>query len=311
MRARPTPAPSVYTCSMDVKQDAALHEIVASGRTNTPQEWMAYFHAFHELLPSANDLFTMLKTRSNDTSYTVLAKAVSTSARKVLDLACGDGNLIEELLQMLPASTKIYGLDISQAQTALARRRFADEPRVKIVTGDAEFLPYDDGSFDCVVVHQFLNFLPDIQPYLREIARVLKPGARLLFLANRGWKNDREATWVKIDAAAFDVVRELYPHLVWPRMGDHRIYSEDGIRQILEESNLFDESTISTGAFTSSALMTPDRVAAVYNRLYFYGLLPEKKRVLDAVAARAAELATKGGLVELTLPFRLVTVRTR
>jgi ubiquinone/menaquinone biosynthesis C-methylase UbiE len=301
----------VHLVEMSVPESAALHEIAAAGRANTPDEWTAYFHAFHEALPNANDLFTILKTRSNDTSYTIVAKAVSSTAREVLDLACGDGNLIEELLAHVSRTALIHGVDISSAETRIAERRFHDEPRVEIRTGDAAALPYADASFDCVIAHQFLNFLPDIHPYLNEIARVLRPGARLLFVANRGWQHDRDATWIKINDAALAAIRDLYPKFVWPKMGDMRMYDEEGIHAIFSESRRFDMNTISIGSFTSSALMTPDRVAAVYNRLYLYGLIPEKKRILEAVTARAQELATRGDLVELSLPFRLVTVRTR
>ena len=296
---------------MSLPQDVTLHEIAASGRTNTSEEWTTYFRSFHELLPNANDLFTILKTRSSDTSYTMLAKAVASSTRTVLDLACGDGNLIEELLAQLPAATNIYAIDISRAETQIAQQRFRDEPRVDIRTGDAAALPYENAFFDCVLAHQFLNFLPDVHPYLNEVARVLKPGSRLLFVANRGWQNDREAIWIKINDAAFAAIREIYPNLVWPRMGDMRFYSEEGIREIFAESGRFDLDTMSIGSFSSAALMTPDRVAAVYNRLYIYGLIPEKKKILEAVTARAQELATRGDLVELTLPFRLVSIRTR
>lgn len=288
----------------------ALHEIAISGRTNTADEWTAYLRAFHEALPNANDLFMLLKARSNETSYTMLAKAVASTSRNVLDLACGDGNLIEELLEELPPSTQVYGIDISDAETSIARRRFNGDPRVHLHTGDAAALPYESNFFGCIVSHQFLNLLPDAGPYLDEIARVLEPGGRLLFVANRGWQNDREAIWIKIDDAALTALRGMYPKLVWPRMGDMRMYREDGIREIFSENGKFDMTTMDFGSFASSALLTPDRIAAIYNRLYFYGLLPEKKAVLEAVTARAHELSTRGDLVELTLPFRLVSIRT-
>lgn len=66
----------------------------------------------------------LLKTRSNDTSYSLLAKAVSSATRNVLDLGCGDGNLIEELIDHLPATTEILGIDVSAPEIALAARRF-------------------------------------------------------------------------------------------------------------------------------------------------------------------------------------------
>ncbi len=286
-----------------------LMESVLAGQPNTDEEWLEYFRTFHELLPNANDLFALLRTRTNDTSYTIVAKSVSSAVRDVLDLACGDGNLIDDLLVQLP-NARIYGVDVCAAEIAIARGRFADESRVTLDIADAAALPYDDNSFDCVIAHQFLNFLPDIQRYLREIARVLKPGGRLLSVSNRGWQSDREAIWIKINEAAFDAVKRFYPEVVWPKMGDMRFYRENGVREVFAQSTYFDAQTFSTGSFVSSVMLTPDRVAAIYNRLYFYGLLAEKKHVLEAVTERAKQLA-KGDLVEMTLPFRLVSVRVK
>lgn len=283
---------------------------VTAGRINTGGEWLAYFRAFHEQLPNANDLFTVLRTRSNDTSYSLLAKAVASNASNVLDLGCGDGNLIDELLAHLPKAS-IYGVDVASPQITIAKRRYSAESRVHLETADALHLPFEDGFFDCVVAHQFLNFLPAIHPYLREVARVLKPDGRLLAVSNRGWQSDRAAMWVQINEAALEAVHAIYPQAVWPKMGDPRMYREEGIVEIFEESELFDPDTISVGFFTSSALLTPERVEAIYNRLYFYALLPEKKAILEAVRARAEQRATKGDLLELALPFRLISARTK
>jgi ubiquinone/menaquinone biosynthesis C-methylase UbiE len=298
------------TGETDVSKGKTLIEAATSGRTNTPQEWMDYLARFHEQLPNANELFALLKTRSDDTSYTMIAQAVPQNARDVLDLACGDGNLIEELLQRLPVA-KIYGIDISSAEIAIARQRYGHDARVDLRQGDALELPYDNRSFDCVAAHQFLNLLPDVDPYLVEIARVLRRSAPLVFVANRHWQNDRTSNWTQIGDAAFAAVRAIHPDVVWPRMGDLRMYSEEGIREVFTRSSAFDSGSLWIGSFTSRTFLTPDRVAAVYNRLYFYGLLPEKKQVLEAVASRAQELATRGDLVELALPFRLVSVRTK
>lgn len=287
-----------------------LLDIAASGRANTPAEWTAYFRSFHEVLPNANELFTLLRTRGDDTSYTLLAKAVAHSTQTILDVGCGDGNLIEALLAHASADAEIFAIDTSAAQTAIARTRFASDARVHVEQGDASMLPYADGTFDCVIAHQFLNLLPDVGVYLSEIARVLKPGARLLFVANRGWQNDREATWIKIDEAAIAVLRDRHPNFVWPTMGDRRMYSKDGIRTMLTETGLFDLTTLSIGSFVSTALLSPAQVAAIYNRLYVYGLAPEKGAILEAVLERARALSTRGDLVELTLPFRVVSVRT-
>jgi ubiquinone/menaquinone biosynthesis C-methylase UbiE len=285
-----------------------LFEIVASGRVNTAEEWHEYLEAFHAELPYANELFTLLRRFSGETSYAVLAKAVaSTGATRVLDVGCGDGNLEDELVSRLSADARITGIDSSPAEIRISENRFLSEPRVRFDVGDARALAYAPASFDCVVAHQFLNLFPQIDPVLKEIGRVLEPGAPLVFVANRGWRMDQTATWQLVNQAALAVLKEMHPKFVWPLMGDMRIYREEEIGHIFEEAGGWDLDTFSIQPFNTSASMAPYQIAAIYNRLYLYASVPEKQRVLDAVERRARELAVDG-LVPIDLPFRLIRI---
>ncbi len=79
------------------------------------------------------------------------------------------------------------------------------------VTGnvaDVEALPFEDGEFDLVVGHAFLHHIPDIDAALREIVRVLKPGARFMICGEPTRKGDfvarrlSRATWWAAQRAA-------------------------------------------------------------------------------------------------------------
>jgi hypothetical protein len=104
------------------------------------------------------------------------------------------------------------------------------------------------------------------------------------------------------------VLTAAYPQFVWPKMGDMRIYREDGIAEIFSEAGGWDASTLSIDAFNTSATMTPRQIAAIYNRLYLFATVPDKKPILAAVERRARELAAND-LVELDLPFRLIRIQ--
>ena len=284
-------------------------EIVAAGRANTKDEWREYLQALHAELPHANELFTLLRRFTGETSYAVLARAAARAgANQVLDIGCGDGNLIEDLLDLLPKDAQITAIDTCAAEIEIAKNRFAHEPRVRLDVGDARALPYEPFSFDCVLAHQFLNLVPDVGEVLEQIKRVLQPGGRLILIANRGWRADQTATWMLLHHAAMEVVTAQYPNFLWPTMGDRRIYNEEGIEQIFQESGGWDLRSLSMETFSTSAMLAPDRIAAFYNRLYLFGTAPEKHRILAAVEARACELAT-GERLEIDLPFRLVRIR--
>src|SRR5579872_699251 len=181
---------------------ASFFQIAADGRLNTPEEWHDYFQAFHAELPHANELFTLLRDYAGLSTYRVLAQAAAAPApRTVLDLGCGDGNLLEELLDATDEGVRIDGIDISEAEIAIAANRFAGEERITLRVADARSLPYESASFDCVVAHQFLNLFPDIAGVRSEAERVLRPGRTLSFVANRGWRDDQTATWMVLHHA--------------------------------------------------------------------------------------------------------------
>ncbi len=105
---------------------------------------------------------------------------ISPSA-KVLDVATGTGNVA---LPLARAGCQVTGVDIAPNLLVQARERAAAE-RLEIVfdEGDAEALPYADGSFDAVVTMFGAMFAPRPELVASELARVLRPGG-LLAMAN-------------------------------------------------------------------------------------------------------------------------------
>ena len=77
----------------------------------------------------------------------------------------------------------------------LVRRVSEIRPSTEIVAADAEGLPFPDGSFDTVVVTFVLCSVPEQQAALAEVARVLKPGGRLLFLEHVRSDDEKLAKW--------------------------------------------------------------------------------------------------------------------
>ena len=99
-------------------------------------------------------------------------------ADRVLDLACGTGDL---LFAAVPPAHSGVGLDVTHRMVQLARRRRSD-PRTPLVTCDMLALPFTDGHFTVVTTGYGLRNVPDLDQALREIHRVLAPGGRLLSL---------------------------------------------------------------------------------------------------------------------------------
>lgn len=98
---------------------------------------------------------------------------------RVLEIAVGTG--ID--LPLYPSDVSITGLDLSPEMLTIARRRATGLGRdAEFVVGDAQELPFADGSFDSVVTALALCSIPDPAKAIGEMRRVLVPGGRLLLL---------------------------------------------------------------------------------------------------------------------------------
>jgi SAM-dependent methyltransferase len=93
------------------------------------------------------------------------------SGEKVLDIGCGTGSLTGALLEKDARATS---LDQSASFAGYTRERFSQ--RASVLRGDAQALPFLDGSFDRVVSQLVFNFVPDIPRAVREAMRVVVPG---------------------------------------------------------------------------------------------------------------------------------------
>jgi ubiquinone/menaquinone biosynthesis C-methylase UbiE len=97
----------------------------------------------------------------------------------VLEVAIGTGRN----LPSYPAEVTVTGVELSPAMLAIGRTRAAELGReVELREADAEALPFADASFDTVVCTLSLCTIPDHAKAIAEMARVLRPGGRLLLL---------------------------------------------------------------------------------------------------------------------------------
>jgi ubiquinone/menaquinone biosynthesis C-methylase UbiE len=101
--------------------------------------------------------------------------------KHILDAGCGNGRYSLYLLRTADPDATLTAFDLSEKMLARARRRLHSD-RVTFAAADLTKLPYRDAAFDAAVCGWVLEHLPDPRPGLRELARVLQPGGKLLLM---------------------------------------------------------------------------------------------------------------------------------
>ena len=116
--------------------------------------------------------------------FTIELSAVR-SGQTVLDIAGGTGDLAAKFSKLVGADGKVILADINAAMLSVGRDRLIDRgalSNIDVVQADAQFLPFDDNSIDCITIAFGLRNVTDKAKALKSMHRILKPGGRVLVL---------------------------------------------------------------------------------------------------------------------------------
>jgi SAM-dependent methyltransferase len=152
----------------------------------------------------------------------------------VLDVGCGPGTDTFALAGLVGEQGRAVGVDHDQAMVDEAQRRVAAEgsgSRVEHVRADSASLPFDDGSFDACRSERLFQHLPDPGPTLSEMARVTRPGGRIVVL-------DTDWGSLSIDTAEIEAERRLVRALADGHL--HNGYSGRQLRRLFLRQGLAD-----------------------------------------------------------------------
>lgn len=267
----------------------------------TTEDWNEFLAEAHRKSPSQTPrTFSSFRTKSGETSYEILAQSLTPGTNAtVLDLACGDGHLAHSLLPRLGSQGRFLGIDMSEAELALARERVID-PRVSFQLAKAQALPIADASVDLVTCHMALMLMLPIEPVIQELGRVLKPAGKLAVVVVR--RTNREATWQAVVEQSIGVFFERFPALKEVPTGDPRVLSVEGTRELLN-AEFMDQMEIE---FDLEVATTPEGLWDFMRDMYYVGMVPEAEQGAMRERLIALGLARRGddGLVRFAYPMR-------
>jgi SAM-dependent methyltransferase len=117
------------------------------------------------------------ETTAVDARVPLVSAVVAAQPRRILEVGCGWGELAEWVGRETGA--EVVAIDLSPRMVELARER-----RVNAQVGDVQALPFADGEFDVAIAAWMLYHVPSLDRALAELARVLRPGGRLVVATN-------------------------------------------------------------------------------------------------------------------------------
>lgn len=265
----------------------------------------AFLRAFHAEHPAVTaEAFGGGRAPDGRSSYEILCQRVAGS-RRVLDLGCGDGLLLEHLARS--EGRRLAGVDLSPESLALARRR-PSLSEVRLEEGRAQRLPFDDDSFDACVSHMALMLMAEIDQVAAEVARVLSPGGVLACVLGGGAVGGE--AYERFVTLLRSVVGEAPPSRRIPALGDGRTRSRDGLDEILGQAGFTatDWETVPIDLSGSAG-----EVWEVVSRVYDLGPLDRAavERLRAGFLAEAEEMAGPDGRVPCGFRIHVATARLR
>ncbi len=205
-----------------------------------------------------------------------------------LDVGCGTGPELAELAAMVRPGGRVVGVDRSAALTAAARERLeADAGAIELVVADAHRLPFADAEFDACRADRTLQHLLHPAAALAEMARVTRPGGRVVVTEFR-WG----LVAPSLDRAVTDAVLGV---MAGP--GERRDWIGHRLEEMFAGAGLGDARAIGT----DHSLESYDELAALLNLAWSIpaavagGVTAERagawERSLRSLAAEGAALA--------------------
>ncbi len=156
---------------------------------------------------------------------------------RALDVAGGTGDLTAGMAKQVGSDGEVVMADINAAMLEQGRRRLIDRGiagNVRFVQANAEDLPFDDNSFDCITIAFGLRNVTHQDRALASMYRVLKPGGRLLILE-----------FSKPVMPGLDKAYDFYSFNILPKMGRFIAKDEESYRYLAESIRMHpDQETL-------------------------------------------------------------------
>lgn len=167
---------------------------------------------------------------------------------RVLDVGCGRGFYVNSISCL--EGVEVVGVDLNKEYLNQAKK-LIKKNNVQLEVADVTKLPFEDNSFDKVIASEILEHLGDDNLALKEIYRVMKPGAIIIAtVPNQNYP----FFWDPINWTLEKFLNKHIPSNIWWLAGiwaDHdHLYTEDGLKKTFVESGFIIDSLYKTTKYS-------------------------------------------------------------
>jgi SAM-dependent methyltransferase len=210
-----------------------------------------------------------------------MRRHVRLEGRRILDVGCGIGTYVRRFREL---SDEVYGVDVDEEKVALASARLPN-----IYQAPAERLPFEDESFDVILLHEVIEHVDNDRQTIREAVRCLRPGGEvIIFAPNRMYPFETHGFYLgkrfifrlcPLVNYLPDPLRNVFCHHV-------RIYTRRGIKKLFTGLNV---------EFTACSHIFPG-----------FDNITERHRILGRVLQGFADVAERTALRSLGISHFIV-----
>ena len=206
-----------------------------SGEGSNHSNLRKHILAIHESNPGfTENCGHNFKNKSEKSSYQWLAQIIEPKKhKKILDLACGSGPLLEICDDLYGQDISLIGVDMSSPELKLASRRLKNT-KISLINSTAQDLNFiSDKDIDVVLCHWALTLMSPVEPVLREIKRVLKN--RGIFGAIIDGNNSLSPQYEKVHSIIYSWAKKQYSNYGSVELGDTRIREPKKLITLIKE----------------------------------------------------------------------------
>jgi arsenite methyltransferase len=236
--------------------------------------------------------------RRRELVYAALAPEVGD---RILDVGCGPGYYVSEVLDRVGETGSVTGVDSSQQMLAIAAERCAGRGNVMFKEGDAAALPVAGGTYDAALSVQVLEYVEDVKAALADIHRVLRPGGRVVI-----WDVDwTTVSWHSADPARMRRLLGVWDgHLAHPAL-------PQGLGAWLREVG-FHQVVTAGHAFVADELSPETYIGAIFPLLHDYvaGTGEPAAAEAEVWAAEQRDLSERGAFFFSVTQFCFSAIRS-